>query len=70
MIRKRDETLETVRINIILKGEPAKWLKSWKMRGYVNSNRDAVAQAFRLYQDNIRKTDLEQAQLNKHIYRE
>ena len=60
MTRKRDDHEETVRINITLKGEPAKWLKIWKRRGLVNSNREAVSQAFRAYYDLIRKSDLEE----------
>ena len=65
MTRKKQESQETVRINCTLKGEPAKWLKTWKRRGLVNSNRDAVVQSFRLYYDIIRKSDLEETQLEK-----
>ena len=63
---KKIESEESIRINITLIGEPAKWLKEWKRRGLVNSNRDAVVQSFRLFYDNIRKSDLEEAQL-KHL---
>jgi len=63
--RKRDDHEETVRINITLKGEPAKWLKIWKRRGLVNSNREAVSQAFRAYYDLIRKSDLEETQIER-----
>ena len=65
MTAKKDSSEESVRINIILKGEPAKWMKSWKRRGLVNSNREAVSQAFRAYYDLIRKSDFEEAQLEK-----
>jgi hypothetical protein len=63
--REKHKSSETVRINITLRGEPAKWLLTWKKRGFVNSNRDAVVQSFRLYYDIIRKSDLENAQLEK-----
>lgn len=65
MKRPKYDSLETIRINITLKGEPAKWLRTWKRRGFVNSNRDAVTQAFRLYYDMIRKSDLEEAQIRR-----
>jgi hypothetical protein len=61
--RKKDTLEETIRINITLKGEPAKWLKTWKRRGLVNSNQDAIVQSFRLYYDLIRKSDLEEAKI-------
>ena len=65
MTRIRDDQEESIRLNLTLKGEPAKWLKTWKRRGLVNSNRDAVVQSFRLYYDLIRKSDLEEAQIRR-----
>jgi hypothetical protein len=54
---------EVVRINISLRGNPARWYREWKSRGLVKSTSDAVIQAFRLYQERLTEFDLKQAQL-------
>lgn len=65
---KKDETSnprESIRINLTLRGEPAKWLKEWKRRGLVKSNSDAVVQSFILYNEKQQKIDLERARLDR-----
>ena len=52
-----------VRINTIIKGEPALWLIEWKKRGLVTSNADAVIQALRVLNEKITELDLKTVQL-------
>ncbi len=51
------------RLNLVLKGEPAKWLQSWIDRGLAISTTDAVLLAFRALHDKILEEDLKEAQL-------
>lgn len=62
---KTEKEISTVRLNLELKGDPAKWLHEWKMRGLVKSNSDAVRSAFRVFQDLITERDLKQDQLER-----
>ena len=52
-----------IRINTIIKGEPASWLSEWKKRGIVLSNTDAVVQAFRAFNEKLTEQDLKSTQL-------
>lgn len=52
-----------IRVNITLHGEPAQWLLTWKQRGLVKSNRDAVVQAFRAMHERLVQKDLDEARL-------
>jgi len=67
MMSRRMEDGKSVRINITLHGEPARWLQQWKRRGLVKSNQDAVIQAFRLMHERIIQHDLEEARLRTII---
>ena len=58
--QKRDDEQ---RINITLRGEPARWVKIWKARGLVTSCSDATIQAFKLYQERLTEFDLKEAQV-------
>jgi hypothetical protein len=58
--QKRDDEQ---RINITLRGEPARWVKMWKARGLVTSCSDAIIQAFRLFQERLTEFDLRKAQV-------
>ena len=52
-----------IRINMIVDGEPAKWLNDWKHRGLITSYTDAVIQALRALNDKVTEQDLKSAQL-------
>jgi len=52
-----------VRINIVIVGEPAKWLEDWKRRGLVTSYRDAVIQGLRALNEKITEQYLKLIQL-------
>lgn len=52
-----------VRINMVVEGEPAEWLKEWKQRGLVTSYTDAVIQALRVFNGKIAEQDLKLVQL-------
>ena len=52
-----------IRINTTIKGEPAQWLLTWKKRGLVLNNTDAVVQAFQLLQEKITERDVKLASL-------
>lgn len=63
----------SIRLNLKLNGVPAKWLLEWKRLGLVNSNRDAVVQAFRvlctqLLELQIRETRLEETKVEETYY--
>ena len=62
-LKEKTKEKASVRINTIIKGEPARWLGEWKRRGIVLSNTDAVVQAFRAFKDKITEQDLKSAQL-------
>jgi len=47
------EKQKQIRINTIITGDPATWLLSWKKRGLVRSNSDAIRQAFAVYNEII-----------------
>ena len=53
-----------VRLNMVVEGEPAKWLGEWKERGLVTSYTDAVVQALRVFNEKITEQDLRSVQLN------
>jgi len=53
MSKPQTEIEHKVRINTIIRGEPAEWLKDWKRRGLVRSNSDALRQAFRCFQQSL-----------------
>jgi hypothetical protein len=48
---------------MIISGEPASWLKTWKRRGIVTSYTDAVIQSLRTFNQLIVEQDLEKARL-------
>jgi len=52
-----------IRINMVVEGEPAEWLESWKRRGLITSYTDAVIQALRAYNEKIIDNDLKIHQL-------
>ena len=52
-----------VRINTVISGEPALWLKEWKHRGLITSYTDAVIQALRALNEKVTEQDLKSAQL-------
>jgi hypothetical protein len=57
----RDEIL---RINVTLRGSDIpRWYREWKARGLVKSCTDAIAQAFRLYQERLTEFDLKKGQV-------
>ena len=62
-MKDNQKATDSVRLNITVNGEPAKWLKKWKKRGLVTSCRDSVIQAFRVYNQKIVEEDLKAAQL-------
>jgi len=51
-----------VRINLVLRGEPAEWLISWRRRGLISSYSDAVTQALRALHEKIVEQDLKALQ--------
>ena len=55
----------TVRINTIIKGEPANWLKNWKERGIITNYTDAVLQALRTFHEKITENELKSVQLQR-----
>jgi len=57
---------QRVRINMVLTGEPAKWLLEWRARGLITSYTDAVIQALRVLHEQVMEQDLKSAQLG-HI---
>ena len=52
-----------VRVNTIIMGEPARWLKEWKRRGLVTSYTDAIIQALRAMHERVTEQDLKIIQL-------
>ena len=52
-----------IRINFVVVGEPAEWLKSWKERGIVTSYTDAVLQALRNFHSELTERELKTVQL-------
>jgi len=52
-----------LRINVILRGEPASLFFQWKRRGIVRSRADAVLQAFRAFHEKLTEMQLKTAQL-------
>lgn len=52
-----------IRLNFSLKGDPAKWLVTWKNRGLIVSNHDCVIQAFQVLNQKIVECDLKAARL-------
>ena len=56
-------TQARVRVNTIIVGEPAEWLKSWKSRGIVTSYTDAILQALRSFHREMTDNELKIAQL-------
>lgn len=62
MKNKKEGVLKTsrkrVRINMVIEGEPAKWLEDWKRRGLVTSYTDAVLQSIRVFNEKITEQDL------------
>lgn len=53
-----------VRLNMQVKGEPAKWLNEWKSRGLIINYTDAVYQALRALNEKITEQDLRTTQLS------
>ncbi len=53
-----------VRLNMVVEGEPAKWLGEWKERGLVTSYTDAVIQALRTFNEKVTEQDLKAVRLN------
>jgi hypothetical protein len=58
-----EKTKGWIRINMVVEGEPAKWLSEWKRRGLMTSYTDAVIQALRALHDKVSEQDLKSAQL-------
>lgn len=54
---------QKIRINTVIIGEPATWLKEWKRRGLVTSYTDAIIQALRVFNEKLTEQDLKSAQL-------
>ena len=52
-----------VRINTLIRGDPAEWLLEWKRRGLVSNYTDAVIQALRAFHEKINEQDLKMTQL-------
>ena len=52
-----------VRINMVVEGELAEWLKDWKKRGLVKSFNDAARQGLRAFHEKISEQDLKSLQL-------
>ena len=52
-----------VRINMVVEGELAEWLKDWKKRGLVKSYNDAARQGLRALHEKISEQDLKSLQL-------
>ena len=53
------------RTNTVISGEPAQWLLDWKRRCLARSNRDAIIQAFRAFQEKIVEQGLKVARLRR-----
>ncbi len=62
-MRKAEKNEPRVRINLVLKGEPAEWLIKWRRRGLVSSYADAVIQALRALHEKIVEQDLKALQV-------
>lgn len=62
-MRKAEKNEPRVRINLVLKGEPAEWLIKWRRRGLVSSYADAVIQALRALHEKIVEQDLKALQI-------
>jgi len=60
-----DEKEPSIRINCVIRGDPARWLYSWKRRGLVKSNSDAVRQSFRVFHEKIVEQDLQEERLER-----
>jgi len=60
-LRTKERT--RIRINTVISGEPALWLKEWKRRGLITSYTDAVIQALRVLKEKVTEQDLKSAQL-------
>lgn len=58
-----DANGQRIRINTVIMGEPAVWLKEWKRRGLVTSYTDAIIQALRTFNERLTEQDLKSAQL-------
>jgi len=54
---------ERLRINTVIRGEPAKILLELKRRGIVTSNTDAIIQALRALYEKVVEQDLKRVQL-------
>jgi len=52
-----------VRVNTVIVGEPAEWLKEWKQRGIISSYADAVIQALRSFHREITENELKSIQI-------
>ena len=52
-----------VRINLVLKGELAEYLISWRRRGLIKSYSDGIAQALRVLHEKITEMDMKALQL-------
>jgi hypothetical protein len=52
-----------IRINTIIKGEPAIWLEEWKKNGLITSYTDAVLQGLSLVKEKISLNELKYLQL-------
>jgi hypothetical protein len=62
-VRENAQKEVKIRINFVVVGEPAQWLKTWKQRGIVTSYTDAVLQALRNFHYEITDRELKTAQL-------
>ena len=62
-MRKDEKNEPRVRINLVLRGEPAEWLISWRERGLISSYTDAVIQALRALHEKIVEQDLKALQI-------
>jgi hypothetical protein len=62
-VNKREKHIETLRVNILLKGIYAKWAKEIKELGLAISNHDLVNQAVKALYENITNERLKIAKL-------
>lgn len=61
--RRDSDDQPRVRVNVVVKGEPARWLREWKRRGLFTSTSDAVVQALRALNEKITELDIKMLQL-------
>ena len=54
-----------IRLNMIITGSVANWLKSWKKRGIITSYTDAVLQGLRSFHKEITENELKSVQLQR-----